>query len=417
MLICVSHIETHGYFFLNSYMINGNDASKAAVRSFAEGLQIQTDNLCQFLPQDVVRMFPAMPPGEVLTNTIRAVGKREMLDIYEKLKAGSIRLDHMGDTLRNKEGTLVDLKRKSVNMEAIRQSKIVKEREEKRLKLHKMQLKYLELAKIKREAFKETEKKDAKGKEKDETAEKLRVAESALSEYKGKKKGLMDDMTTQNRGRDECQQLMRDSVVATWQQRVEDSICTLRKHDESKARKKKQLADLEAEIQKMQSDLREMPSEEILAREKEKAVSLRSEADAAKERLEIEDGELKQEQNMCLKRLERIKSDMHKLKSFEEQKLHTLSCQNQDAYRGVLFLRENNNRTSFFRKTVHDPVMTTIKLKNSKYAVHVQKLCGKAHLETFVCEDIADMHTLTNKLRKERKLRKINAAHSVADPR
>ena len=27
------------------------------------------------------------------------------------------------------------------------------------------------------------------------------------------------------------------------------------------------------------------------------------------------------------------------------------------------------------------------------------------------------LHTLTNKLRKERKLRKINAAHSVADPR
>ena len=74
-------------------------------------------------------------------------------------------------------------------------------------------------------------------------------------------------------------------------------------------------------------------------------------------------------------------------------------------------------RASFFRETVHDPVMTTIKLRNAKYAVHVQKLCGKAHLETFVCEDIADMHTLTNKLRKERKLRKINAAHSVADPR
>ena len=132
-------------------------------------------------------------------------------------------------------------------------------------------------------------------KEKDETAERLKVAESALTEYKEKKTELMDEIKRQNKGRDECQQLMMDSQVVTWQGRVEESIQALKNHDEKKARKKKQLAELEAEIQKMRKNLSEMPSDEYLNREKEKAVNSKSEAEAAKERLEQEDKDIKQE--------------------------------------------------------------------------------------------------------------------------
>ena len=403
-------------FFLR-YELNGEEATQAAVKSFAEGLQIQTDNLCQFLPQDVVRQFPSMSPGEVLTSTIRAVGRVELLDAYEKLKINQNEVDVMDDTLSKKEGTLGDLKRKSESMETIRQTEMDRARLENRLKLHRMQLKYLELVKLKRDIRMLRGDQDKRKKEKDEIAERLNVAESALTEYKEKKTELVADMEKLNKGRDECQKFMMDSPVVTWQQRVEESIGALKKHDESKARKKKQLAELEAEIQKMRTNLQEMPSEEDLARKKEGAVDAKSKTDAEKDRFEHEEREHKQECNQSSKRLEMIKTKMNKLKSSDEKKLHTLSCQNRDAYEGVRFLRENNNRASFFQKTVHDPVMTTIRLKNPKYAVHVEKVCGKAHLQTFVCEDIGDLHKLTHKLRKELKLRKINAAHSVPDSR
>ena len=196
------------------------------MRSFAEALQIQTDNLCQFLPQDVVREFPAMSPGTVLTNTIRAVGSSDMLEAYEKLKAGQVRLDNLGDTLCNKEATLGDLKRKSENMKSIRKDVAEKEREEKRLKQHKMQLKYLELTNLKRESQVLKKNLENREKEKDTTAERLRVAESALSEYKAKNKELSEEMKTLNGGRAECLQLMRDSLVVTWQQGP-DSIETI----------------------------------------------------------------------------------------------------------------------------------------------------------------------------------------------
>ena len=387
------------------------------MRTFAERLKIQTDNLCQFLPQDVVRNFPSMSPGEVLTNTIRAVGDGDLLEVYDKLKIKENKVVEMDDTLSKKDGTLRDLKRKSENMENIRQSEMNKARLEERLQLHQRQEMYLDLLVHRRNANKLGREQKDRAKKKDEAAERLRVAESALTEYNEKKNKLTDELKTLNRGRDECQRLLSDSFVESCQQRVEESIKALDRHDKQKAHKKKQLAELDAEIKRMEKNYYEMPTDESLKNEKDKAVGIKSEADAAKERLEQERKDLEQESSMCSRRITSIQSRMSQLKSAEEQKLHTLSVLNRDAYRGVLFLRENNNRASFFRGTVHDPVMTTIRLKKPEYAVHVQKLIGKTHFETFVCEEIADMHTLTNKLRKELKLRRINAAHSKPDPR
>ena len=173
------------------------------MRTFAEGLKIQTDNLCQFLPQDVVRNFPSMSPGEVLTNTIRAVGDGDLLEVYDKLKIKENKVAEMDDTLSKKEGTLVDLKRKSKNMENIRQSEDDKGRLEKRLALHQRQEMYLDLLVHKRNGNRVGREQKVREKKKVEAAERLRVTESALTEYNEKKNKLTDELKTVNRGHNE----------------------------------------------------------------------------------------------------------------------------------------------------------------------------------------------------------------------
>ena len=42
------------------YRLKGNRVSKQNVLDYVKKLHIQTDNLCQFLPQDVVKNFPCM---------------------------------------------------------------------------------------------------------------------------------------------------------------------------------------------------------------------------------------------------------------------------------------------------------------------------------------------------------------------
>ena len=97
--------------------------------------------------------------------------------------------------------------------------------------------------------------------------------------------------------------------------------------------------------------------------------------------------------------------------------LCTLQGLNRDAYTGTLFLREGSNRTSLFKGAVHDPVMMTIRSKQPMYAVYVQKLVGRALLESFVCENPDDVTTLINKFKNELGLRRINVVHSVANHR
>ena len=53
------------------WFINNKAVSKDKLLRLTEKLQIQPGNLCQFLPQDVVREFPQMKPSEIFENTIK----------------------------------------------------------------------------------------------------------------------------------------------------------------------------------------------------------------------------------------------------------------------------------------------------------------------------------------------------------
>ena len=53
------------------WFINNKPVSKEKLLQLTKQLQIQPGNLCQFLPQDVVREFPQMKSSEIFENTIK----------------------------------------------------------------------------------------------------------------------------------------------------------------------------------------------------------------------------------------------------------------------------------------------------------------------------------------------------------
>ena len=69
-----------------AWTLAGKHVSKAQIEKLVEGLNIQTGNMCQFLPQDVVRSFPLMSPQERFLNTVRAVGEGRLVDQFDRLK-------------------------------------------------------------------------------------------------------------------------------------------------------------------------------------------------------------------------------------------------------------------------------------------------------------------------------------------
>lgn len=69
----------------NQWRLNGRSANQTTVLQRVKELNIQVDNLCQFLPQDRVCAFAQLSQPELLQETQKAVGGDEMLEKHLKL--------------------------------------------------------------------------------------------------------------------------------------------------------------------------------------------------------------------------------------------------------------------------------------------------------------------------------------------
>lgn len=69
----------------NNWYINNKHTTEAAVKDLTKTLNIQVNNLCQFLPQDRVQDFAKMNKKELLKNMQLAVGRQDLVDKQEKL--------------------------------------------------------------------------------------------------------------------------------------------------------------------------------------------------------------------------------------------------------------------------------------------------------------------------------------------
>lgn len=68
------------------YWLNDKQCSEHAVRQYVQGMNIQLDNLCQFLSQERVEKFAALKPVMLLHETIRAIDGK-LLNLLEQLKS------------------------------------------------------------------------------------------------------------------------------------------------------------------------------------------------------------------------------------------------------------------------------------------------------------------------------------------
>ena len=71
----------------NEWKLNGVVVNQTKVAEVVEALNIQLDNLCQFLPQDRVVEFAAMQPKELLLETEKALGEQELFLQHQQLMA------------------------------------------------------------------------------------------------------------------------------------------------------------------------------------------------------------------------------------------------------------------------------------------------------------------------------------------
>ena len=68
------------------WTLNGKVTTLKEINALVKQLNIQTDNLCQFLPQDKVHDFSKMNSKQLLGKTIEAIGETQLQEDHERLK-------------------------------------------------------------------------------------------------------------------------------------------------------------------------------------------------------------------------------------------------------------------------------------------------------------------------------------------
>lgn len=94
--------------------------------------------------------------------------------------------------------------------------------------------------------------------------------------------------------------------------------------------------------------------------------------------------------------------------NIEMKRLELLKKRSIDAYKGVLWLRENRDK---FSATVHEPMLLNINIKEASYAKYLETIIPVRDLIAFTCENKQDMNLLLKYLREQQKLQ-VNVVHS-----
>lgn len=90
------------------------------------------------------------------------------------------------------------------------------------------------------------------------------------------------------------------------------------------------------------------------------------------------------------------------------KRLEILKQKSVDAYKGVVWLRENKDK---FSAPVHEPMLLHINIKEASYAKYLENIIPYRDLIAFTCENKQDMKLLLMYLREKQKLQ-VNVIHS-----
>lgn len=83
-----------------------------------------------------------------------------------------------------------------------------------------------------------------------------------------------------------------------------------------------------------------------------------------------------------------LNSQLQQLMDIGNQRLQELRRFNEDVYKAVLWLRGHRQ---MFNGVIHEPMMLTINMKDSKYAKYLENIVSNKDLVAFICEDAEDV--------------------------
>ncbi|KAK2582225.1 hypothetical protein KPH14_004573 [Odynerus spinipes] len=397
----------------SSWLVNGELTNFKNVQELTRSFNIQVDNLCQFLPQDKVHDFSKMNAQELLESTERSVGDPILLEYHTKLKEYRIQHKELESQLASKQRLLETRTQKYENLKGIVSTIKEKKSIKKKMLMLKQKKAWMEYDHKRKQLV------EAK-KQRDAAENKVKALQAKLAPINNEIRKTQSNISMQqdivNRHHSKVidissktNRLMTEIVRSENDIKETENSCSRRIQAEQSRDQDISLA--QQQKSKLDNDLslmiKDIGSEESLERKQKEILSRLEKQKNLSNNLANQITMLKQEQEQ-LEREIRVMEGERRSINIEAKRMELLRQRSPDAYRGVLWLRENQDK---FMGKIYEPMLTLINVKEISYSKYLERIIPLRDLVAFVCEHKQDMNLLTKCLREQQKLQ-VNIVHS-----
>uniref|UniRef100_A0A8C3UTZ0 Structural maintenance of chromosomes protein 5 n=1 Tax=Catharus ustulatus TaxID=91951 RepID=A0A8C3UTZ0_CATUS len=405
--------EIHVVNNTSVWFINGRPATLKTVEEQIADLNIQVDNLCQFLPQDKVGEFTKLSKTELLEATEKSIGSPEMYQFHCELK-----------NFREKERELENLcKEKTTSLEKMKQRVERYKQDVERYHECKRHVDLIEMLERKRpwveyENFREQHeevkqyrnqvKKELKSLKEMQApwTKRIQEAEENLRNLDMKTR----DNTAEIRSISQKCKEKQDALEMKDKQIEEINQAFRMKKDEETNRQKK-IHQTQVIIEEWQNELDTMavcenlqPQIDAVNTELKKLQEERANIDNDISDLRADKKNQEREEKRIIDRLGQLNNIMH-------MKEENLKMRFRDTHSALMWLRNNKDK---FKKKTCEPMMLEINVKDSSHAKYIENHISENDMRAFVFECQEDMETFLLEVHDHQKLR-VNAVCAPAE--
>eukprot|EP00051_Salpingoeca_urceolata_P001875 m.44782 g.44782 ORF g.44782 m.44782 type:complete len:1069 (+) comp11735_c0_seq1:335-3541(+) len=389
----------------SAWSVNGKTCTEGKVKEHVRELDVQIDNLCQFLPQDMVPEFARMNPVQLLIQTEKAVGGQKMAEQHKELIELAADESKMRVDKEDKESFLGKLKEQNAFLEPDIERH--KQREQQRTTIHilKMKKPWVQYEDTRKQYLLAKEDKK-KADERLEAAKKEAGPLQAEVDELKKQVGILDRLKKQRQAvANKGHKLVQKKHAEFEKKKLEAEELEAEMSAASGARKK-----LETKLRQYQADIAKL--EEQLKGASDDTAPLEAEKEALRAKKKQTSDKIWELQN-ARKRVrqslmplqDQVKERQHELSHLENmaaQRLAELKRRRPDSWKAVQWLRENQDK---FEKEILEPMSLVMTIKDRADAMFVEASVPANALDTFIAQTESDHDKLNKLVRDEQRLR------------
>ncbi|PKS09498.1 hypothetical protein jhhlp_004115 [Lomentospora prolificans] len=385
------------------FWLNGREVPQKKIQTLVRNLNIQVDNLCQFLPQDRVAAFAGLGEVQLLDEMLRAAAPPKVINWHQRLKELYKDQAEIQKQVRTDTERLDSLHNSQRNMQA--DVDRVKDREAAQRKVELLRAaltatQYTEAAQKFRQAKEEKERSAARVRELEEENEPSLQAVTDRERYRDDVAAAVESRKVALRDAERAADVLLNGVRQAEEEVTRHEAAITAQVDNHK-KKKAVVGEIRRKISQLEAQQKNEPPKFDSA---EWNMKIREQEHIARDmQVQMNDlnakvDNIKREMMDKKSQNDNLKRQLESLGTRQGKQLSALRMLDADAAKAYEWLQQNADK---FEKEVFGPPILTCSVRDDKYSDHIQALLQKRDLVCFTAQTRADQAKLSHFFIKE----------------